>query len=46
MQKSKIETMEAVVKYGQNDGMVELREVRIPKIGPTDVLLEVKAGGI
>ncbi len=38
--------MKAVVKHGQEDGMVELREVEIPKIGPGDVLLEVKAAGI
>jgi len=38
--------MKAVVKYGQEDGMVELRDVDIPKIGPGDVLLEVKAAGI
>jgi L-iditol 2-dehydrogenase len=38
--------MKAVVKYGQEDGMVELREVEIPKITPNDVLLEVKAAGI
>jgi alcohol dehydrogenase/L-iditol 2-dehydrogenase len=38
--------MKAVVKYGQENGMVELREVDIPKIGPNDVLLEVKAAGI
>jgi len=40
------EKMKAVVKYGQEDGMVELREVDVPKIGPDDVLLEVKAAGI
>lgn len=38
--------IKAVVKYGQSDGMVEIREVSVPKIGPTDVLLEVKAAGI
>jgi L-iditol 2-dehydrogenase len=38
--------MKAVVKYGQENGMVELREVAIPRIGPNDVLLEVKAAGI
>ena len=36
--------MKAVVKYGQEDGMVELREVDIPKIGPGDVLLFVTDG--
>jgi len=38
--------MKAVVKYGQLDGMVELRQVPIPEIESTDVLLEVKAAGI
>lgn len=38
--------MKAVVKYGQEDGMVELRDVEIPKIGPGDILLEVKAAGV
>jgi L-iditol 2-dehydrogenase len=38
--------MQAVVKYGQQDGMVELREVPVPKIGPGEVLLAVKAAGI
>jgi L-iditol 2-dehydrogenase len=38
--------MKAVVKYGQEDGMVELRDVDIPRIGSGDVLLEVKAAGI
>ena len=38
--------MKAVVKYGQEDGMVELREVPVPEIGPGDVLLGVKATGI
>jgi L-iditol 2-dehydrogenase len=38
--------MKAVVKYGQENGMVEVREVDVPTIGPGDVLLEVKAAGI
>ena len=38
--------MNAVVKYGQMDGMVELRDVPIPEIGPQDVLLEVRAAGV
>jgi len=38
--------MNAVVKYGQKDGMVELRDVPVPQIGPQDVLLEVKAAGV
>jgi alcohol dehydrogenase/L-iditol 2-dehydrogenase len=39
-------TMLAVVKYGQQDGQVELREVPVPTIGPGEVLLEVKAAGV
>ena len=38
--------MKAVVKYGQENGMVELRDVELPHIGPGDVLLEVKAAGV
>ena len=38
--------MPAVVNYGSEPGSVELREVPIPKIGETDVLLEVRAVGI
>jgi L-iditol 2-dehydrogenase len=38
--------MEAVVKYGYEDGMVELRDMPIPEIGPNDVLLKVMAAGI
>ena len=38
--------MKAVVKYGTNDGNVELRDVPMPEIGPTDVLLEMAAAGI
>ncbi len=38
--------MLAVVKYGVEDGQVELREVPVPEIGETDVLLEVKAAGV
>lgn len=38
--------MKAVVKYAQRDGAVELRKVKIPEIGPEDVLVEVKAAGI
>jgi L-iditol 2-dehydrogenase len=36
----------AVVKYGTNDGEVELREVPEPSIGETDVLLEMAAAGV
>ena len=39
-------TMKAVVKYGQADGQVELREEPLPSYGPNDVLLRVKAAGV
>jgi alcohol dehydrogenase/L-iditol 2-dehydrogenase len=38
--------MLAVVKYGHESGMVELRDVPVPEIGDNDVLLEVKAVGV
>lgn len=38
--------MQAVVKYGQADGEVELREVPEPMPGPGQVLLEVAAAGV
>lgn len=38
--------MKAVVKYGQRDGEVELREVPEPAPGPGEVLLEVRAAGV
>ncbi len=38
--------MAAVVKYGVEDGQVELREVPVPEIGETDVLVEVEAAGV
>ena len=38
--------MQAVVKFGAEDGQVELREVPVPVPGPGDVLLEVKAAGV
>ena len=38
--------MRAVVKYGQENDRVELREVPVPAIADTDVLLRVKAAGI
>ncbi len=38
--------MKAVVKFGTNDGDVELREVPEPSIGDTDVLLEMAAAGV
>ena len=38
--------MKAVVKWGQRDGQVELRDVPEPEIRPGDVLLEVAAAGV
>lgn len=38
--------MQAVVKYGQRDGEVELREMPEPAAGPNEVLLEVAAAGV
>ncbi len=38
--------MQAVVKYGQSDGEVELREVPEPTAAPGHVLLEVGAAGV
>jgi L-iditol 2-dehydrogenase len=38
--------VKAVVKFGTNDGDVELREVPEPSIGDTDVLLEMEAAGV
>lgn len=38
--------MKAIVKYGQNDGNVEIRDILEPTIGADDVLLEVKAAGV
>lgn len=38
--------MKAVVKYGQHDGEVELREVPEPEAGPGEVLLQVAAAGV
>jgi L-iditol 2-dehydrogenase len=38
--------MKAVVKYGCQDGQVELREVPEPTIGEQDVLLEMQAAGV
>lgn len=35
--------MKAVVKYGKGKGMVEMREVPVPKIKDDEVLIEVKA---
>ena len=36
-------TQEAVVQYALTPGSVELREIDVPEIGDTDVLLEVGA---
>jgi len=41
-----VETMKAVVKYGQEDGEVELRDMPVPSITDNDVLLRVKAAGV
>ena len=38
--------MEALVKFGRQDGDVELRDIPQPEIGPEQVLLEVKAVGV
>ena len=38
--------MRALVKYGNEDDKVEIRDVPVPEIGPDDILLEVKAVGI
>lgn len=38
--------MRALVKYGRQDGDVEIRDVPEPIIGPDQVLLEVKAAGV
>ncbi len=38
--------MKALVKYGNKPREVEIRDVPIPKIGPDDCLLKVKATGI
>ncbi len=40
------ETMQALVKTARGPGLVELREVPVPHVGDTDVLIEVKAAGI
>jgi L-iditol 2-dehydrogenase len=38
--------MNALVKTAKGKGLIEVREVPIPEIGPTEVLIEVKAAGI
>ena len=39
-------TMRALVKFGNNDGEVEIRELPVPEIGPGDVLLETGSVGV
>jgi L-iditol 2-dehydrogenase len=41
-----METMKAVVKYADRAGATELREVPVPAIGSTDVLVEVAYVGV
>jgi L-iditol 2-dehydrogenase len=38
--------LQALIKFGRQDGDVELREIPRPTIGPHQVLLEVKAVGV
>jgi L-iditol 2-dehydrogenase len=38
--------MQALVKYAREDGAVEVRDVPEPGIGPGEVLLETRAGGV
>lgn len=38
--------MRALVKYANDPGAVEIREVPVPEIGPDDILLETKAVGV
>ncbi len=38
--------MRALVKYGNKPGELEIREVPIPEIGESDILLQTKAAGI
>lgn len=38
--------MKALVKFGNEDGQVEIRDIPVPEIGADDVLLEVKAASI
>ncbi len=35
--------MKAVVKYGKGKGMIEMRDLPEPEIGPDEVLIEIKA---
>jgi L-iditol 2-dehydrogenase len=41
-----MKTMKAVVKYADAPGATELRDVPVPEIGETDVLVEVAYTGI
>ena len=38
--------MKALVKFGRQNGDVEIREIEKPELGPDQVLLEVKAAGV
>ena len=38
--------MKALVKVAKGDGFIELRDIGEPKIGPSEVLIEVQAAGI
>jgi alcohol dehydrogenase/L-iditol 2-dehydrogenase len=38
--------MQALVKFGRQNGDVEIREVAEPTLGPDQVLIEVKAAGV
>ncbi|MHB1315190.1 MAG: zinc-dependent alcohol dehydrogenase [Christensenellales bacterium] len=39
-------TMKAIVRYGLENGQVEMRQVPVPGIGEGDVLIRVKAAGL
>ena len=41
-----METMKAVVKYADKEGATEIRDVPIPTIGKSDVLVEVAYVGV
>src|SRR5512142_656735 len=44
--KTKPETMKAVVKYADKSGATEVRNVPVPQIGKTDVLVQVAYVGV
>lgn len=46
MKAAKMKTMRALVKYGNKDGELEIREVPVPEIGEGDVLLETRSVGV